>query len=178
MLFRSDSMLGGAGNETLNGGLGDDTISYAASATSVTVNLVTGTSSGGGGNDSLTGFEAVVGGSVNDSILGDAQANILDGNTGDDTVSGGDGNDTLLGNTGTDSLIGGAGNDSLFDSSGAADWAFYGAAVSNPVRCRPDGPNAAPPRVGRAPSTPRESAPIFPSNPSSPAPSREDRRRA
>jgi Ca2+-binding RTX toxin-like protein len=48
-----------------------------------------------------------------DLMVGDGNANTLDGLAGDDVISGGAGNDTLRGGDGDDVLDGGAGNDSL-----------------------------------------------------------------
>jgi serralysin len=56
-------------------------------------------------------IENATGGSGNDSITGNALANILKGNAGNDTLVGGDGNDTLDGGTGNDGLQGGNGID-------------------------------------------------------------------
>src|SRR5207244_10244238 len=52
-------------------------------------------------------------GSGNDTLTGDAGANVLDGGAGNDTLNGGLGNDTLNGGAGNDTLTGGAGDDIL-----------------------------------------------------------------
>jgi serralysin len=57
-------------------------------------------------------IENATGGSGNDSITGNALANLLRGSAGNDSLIGGDGNDTLDGGTGSDSLQGGNGIDS------------------------------------------------------------------
>ena len=109
-----DVMSGGAGADTLNGGLGVDLVTYASSVAGVTVNLFTGTGSGGDAQgDLLAGIENLVGTSQNDVLTGDDVANHFDGGVGADSLSGGAGNDTLLGGTGDDTLAGGAGADSL-----------------------------------------------------------------
>jgi uncharacterized delta-60 repeat protein len=100
----SDSIVAGAGAQTIYGNDGDDTIR------------------GGGGNDWLDG------GNGNDSLDGAAGSDLLrgDGSTfdpfgrivpvfapGNDTLLGGDDADTLWGNAGNDRLIGGNGYDRL-----------------------------------------------------------------
>lgn len=107
-----DTLTGGGGADTLNGGSGNDTASYTGSGSGVTVNLVTGTGTGGDAEgDILTGIENVIGSSFNDTLIGDDNDNILDGREGDDTIIGNGGNDTLIGGAGADSLNGGDGTD-------------------------------------------------------------------
>ena len=80
-----------ASANTLDGGLGSDTISYASAAAKVIVNLgglgVAGTATGGGGSDTLRNFENVIGSAFDDSLVGTTGNNILDGGAGTDTVS-------------------------------------------------------------------------------------------
>lgn len=49
--------------------------------------------------------------SGNDSIVGYAEANLIDGRAGNDTIDGGDGNDTLIGGAGDDLLLETSGDD-------------------------------------------------------------------
>jgi Ca2+-binding RTX toxin-like protein len=132
-----NSLLGGGGNDTIDGGDGNDTliggagfdIAYYSSVSGpITVDLANGTATGAVGNDTLSGIEAVHGGSYNDTLLGDAGANslnggygndYLDGGSGDDTLSGGSGNDTLIASFGNDTVSGGGGSKDLLDFSGA-----------------------------------------------------------
>ncbi|WBO24461.1 calcium-binding protein [Sphingomonas abietis] len=53
-----------------------------------------------------------------DYLVGDSNANIIDGLAGDDTIMGGDGDDTLSGSDGNDTLYGGGGNDKLYGGTG------------------------------------------------------------
>jgi len=105
-----DTLDGGAGSDTLiggaNGPLGD-TVTYAATAAAVTVNLATTVSqrTGGSGNDLLTGFENLVGSSFNDTLTGDAQSNQIVGGAGNDVIRGGTGSDTLSGGAGNDRFV-------------------------------------------------------------------------
>jgi len=57
---------------------------------------------------------AVLNGSMNLSLTGDANHNRLQGNAGNNTLTGGAGSDTLLSGGGSDALMGGDGND-LFE---------------------------------------------------------------
>jgi len=98
-----DVLEGRGGADTLVGGDGFDTASYASSAVGVTVNLATGTGSGGDAEgDTYKGIEAVLGSALNDKLTGDANDNKLDGGAGDDILEGGGGADTLFGGAGTD----------------------------------------------------------------------------
>jgi len=97
-----DNVEGGAGDDTLIGGAGMDTVHYDHAASAVNVNLSTGAASGGGGSDSLSQFEHVVGSDFNDTLTGDGGANTLSGGLGNDTLDGGLGNDVLDGGAGTD----------------------------------------------------------------------------
>ncbi|MFZ1468658.1 MAG: Hint domain-containing protein [Paracoccaceae bacterium] len=91
---------GGAGNDSMNGRGGDDSL-Y-----------------GGTGNDT------VLGGSGDDTLSGDDGNDSLDGGTGNDVLYGGDGNDVLSGGLGADVLYGGDGDDTLL--AGAGDTLFGG----------------------------------------------------
>jgi Ca2+-binding RTX toxin-like protein len=113
----NDLIDGGDGNDTLDGGPGVDLVGHLDHTVAVTINLSTGTAVGDG-SDVLLGFEAVLGSFDNDTITGDANANLLMGAPGDDAINGLDGDDELLGEgfgfppgDGDDTLDGGDGND-------------------------------------------------------------------
>jgi VCBS repeat-containing protein len=89
----------------------EDILDYAGTTEGVTVNLATGTATGG--FTSIAGVEYVSGGSGNDALTGDAGHDMLKGVAGLDTLTGGDGPDALYGGDGADSLNGGAGDDYL-----------------------------------------------------------------
>ncbi|MBU2329754.1 MAG: M10 family metallopeptidase C-terminal domain-containing protein, partial [Alphaproteobacteria bacterium] len=91
-----DVLIGGVGNDTLNGGAGIDTADYSAAGAGIVVNLVNGTASGGGGNDTLSGVENLTGTTFVDNLTGDANANVIRGGGGSDTISGGGGDDQLF----------------------------------------------------------------------------------
>lgn len=134
-----DTLEGGAGEDVILGGTGFDMLSYAASVLGVTVNLSTGTASGGdAAGDTYRGMDGVIGSAVADALVGSAAANRLDGRSGNDrlwglagndTIDGGVGNDSVLGGDGLDSLIGNAGNDSLWGEVG--NDVIYGGANSD-----------------------------------------------
>jgi serralysin len=81
----NDAILGLAGNDTLNGGNGKDVLD------------------GGGGNDKLTG------GNGEDMLFGSVGNDDLDGGNGKDTVNGGAGDDVLTGGNGPDLFVFNAG---------------------------------------------------------------------
>lgn len=100
----STNIQDGPGNDTLVGvaGPGGYGVDYDTATSGVTVNLLTGQATGGGGADTLTNITHVGGSVFADILIGDAQNNSLFGNEGDDTLSGGLGNDFLEGGDGTD----------------------------------------------------------------------------
>lgn len=119
---------GGAGNDILDGGDGVDTTSYAVATAAVVVNLLTGTATGGGGADTLSNFENILGSNYNDTLTGNTSANRIEGGSGNDTIRAGDGNDTLYGGIGNDTLYGDVGNDTLFGDDGLDNlWGGAGA---------------------------------------------------
>ena len=95
--------------------VGGNTIdsSTAAFGASLSINLSTGGASVFGPfptiNRTFLNFDNVIGTSGNDTIIGDFQANILNGSSGNDLIGGSDGNDTLVGGFGSDFLGGGNG---------------------------------------------------------------------
>ena len=92
----NNTLNGRAGNDTLVGGAGVDTVAYWDATGAVNANLATGLASGGDGNDSLSGIEDLTGSIYDDVLVGDANANRLDGAGGRDTLSGGAGADTFV----------------------------------------------------------------------------------
>lgn len=104
--------LGAAGADVVDGGLGDDTVSFR-NARGVTVNLTDIAQNAGAAlGDIFFSVENVIGSSFNnDRLTGDGLANLLEGLGGNDSLAGGGGRDTLVGGVGTDTLTGGAGTD-------------------------------------------------------------------
>ncbi|WP_313711321.1 type I secretion C-terminal target domain-containing protein [Pseudomonas sp.] len=108
-------LIGGLGNDLLDGGAGNDTASYATAPGGVTVDLshIGPQDTGAAGIDTLTGIENLIGSDYNDTLIGDAGDNVLNGGLGDDVLKGGDGNDMLIGGPGNDIMTGGNGNDTF-----------------------------------------------------------------
>lgn len=121
----NDVLIGGSGNDVLNGGTGIDTADYSDDTVGVTVNLQTGTATGANaGNDTLSDIENAIGGSGDDTLIGNAAVNRLEGGAGNDrivvgagdTAIGGIGNDSIeatAGGTGTITVDGGEGDDTI-----------------------------------------------------------------
>lgn len=83
------TMVGGPGNDFMVGLGTNDTASYANDPASVVVDLSTFSAiDGAGGIDTLVGIENVSGSAFADSLTGDALANVLQGGAGDDTMTG------------------------------------------------------------------------------------------
>ncbi|SJM89308.1 beta strand repeat-containing protein [Crenothrix polyspora] len=115
----------GAGNNTLDGGLGVDTADYSYTSSSVSVNLslTLAQATTGSGSDKLISIENLTGSMYNDTLNGNASGNVLDGGFGNDTLVGGTGNDTLIGGMGRDVLTGGLGTDT-FDFNALSEMAI------------------------------------------------------
>jgi Ca2+-binding RTX toxin-like protein len=100
-----DVLRGEAGADTLNGEAGIDTAIYEEGAVGVTVNLTTGTGTGGNAQgDVLLGIENIYGSQFNDVLTGSAGANVLRGFNGADVLRGAAGADTLDGGGGVDAV--------------------------------------------------------------------------
>jgi Ca2+-binding RTX toxin-like protein len=89
----------GTGNNSLNGALGTDTVSYlygVTGTTGVNINLALGTAqtTGGSGSDTLTSIENLTGSNNNDILSGNGLANTLNGGGGADAMIGGNGSDS------------------------------------------------------------------------------------
>jgi Ca2+-binding RTX toxin-like protein len=113
-LTGADTINGGLGNDTINGlsGVsylrgdeGNDSINGGSDFDDINGNMGNDTAHGNAGDD------WVVGGKDNDSLFGDAGGDVVWGNLGNDTLDGGDGNDQVRGGQGDDSVSGGAGDD-------------------------------------------------------------------
>jgi len=106
----------GLGFATIDGGDGEDRVSYAHSPTAVFQILVAGPGSGwlpGISPNRLINIEDLTGSRFDDTLFGSAVDNRLDGGEGRDLLSGGEGDDLILGGAGQDVLSGGDGNDTI-----------------------------------------------------------------
>jgi Ca2+-binding RTX toxin-like protein len=112
----SDVFVGrdGDGDDTYAGGGGDDLADYSAATTAVHVTLDAVADDGPSGQQDLVPAElAVLGGSGDDTLVGSAGPDDLDGGPGTDALTGGAGDDHLRAYLGSDSLSGGPGDDRL-----------------------------------------------------------------
>ncbi|SMF61553.1 M10 family metallopeptidase [Allosphingosinicella indica] len=137
-----ENAVGGDGDDTivangaanrLDGGGGNDIVSYQTSGTAVSVNLANGLVSGGAAGDVLISIEGVTGSRHNDVLTGSDGDNVLNGiggadiiygRNGNDEIDGGEGNDQLFGDGGNDTIRGGEGNDTIMG--GAGDDILFG----------------------------------------------------
>jgi Ca2+-binding RTX toxin-like protein len=115
----NDTLDGGGGSDLIVGGAGIDNASYAGRSEPITANLAApGADGAAGENDNLQQIEQVTGGNGNDTITGNDAVNILSGGPGNDTLDGGGADDQIFGGDGNDTLAGGAGNDTLSGDAG------------------------------------------------------------
>ncbi|NVO29540.1 calcium-binding protein [Donghicola sp. C2-DW-16] len=113
-----DNVLAGLdGADTLNGGGGEDTLTYwvenhYGAESGVSIDLQGGFAIDGWGNrDQISGFEIIKASDYDDSVKGDAKGTRIWTFGGNDTVYGGAGDDSIDGGVGNDYLDGGAGSD-------------------------------------------------------------------
>ena len=96
----NDTLQGSSGNNILDGGLGNDTVSYSNATTGVSVSLsIAGPQATGAGSDTLVNFENIIGSNFADTLTGSNLVN--------NVLSGGSGNDLLVATSGNDVLDGG-----------------------------------------------------------------------
>lgn len=101
----NDHLRGGSGSDHLDGGSGFDFADYANEKSSIQVNLGLNTSGGAAAGDTYANIEGVIGGSGNDTLTGNGQANTLRGGGGNDRLTGGAGGDDLYGGSGFDFVM-------------------------------------------------------------------------
>ncbi len=113
----NDTFVGGDGADTILGGNGIDLVDYSTAGAAIVADLSIG-ASGGGGSDTFTSIENLIGSSFGDEISGSFGINLIWGGDGDDTIDGLDNADILRGESGSDTLVGGFGDDDLFGGEG------------------------------------------------------------
>jgi len=98
----NDRIDGGSGQEGLEGGTGNDEldggkqvgaqsadfVDYQQAAGPVQIDLTTDQATGGDGSDTIKRVESAYGSRFDDTLIGDARANILGGEGGNDTLDG------------------------------------------------------------------------------------------
>ena len=93
----NDTLKGLGGSDTLDGGPGTDTASYEGSGAAVTVDLATGSASGGDAQgDTLVSIENLTGSAHDDTLTGNGGNNVLNGGGGNNRLTGGPGDDRLI----------------------------------------------------------------------------------
>jgi Ca2+-binding RTX toxin-like protein len=107
----NDTLRGGAGADRLDGGTGTDVADYSDVTGPLTINLGTGSVTGGtAGSDTLISIEGVIGSGGADTITGSGNDDYIDGGAGADSILGGAGNDTIAYDVSDLSVDGGTGN--------------------------------------------------------------------
>ncbi|MDD2949515.1 MAG: tandem-95 repeat protein, partial [Sulfuricurvum sp.] len=106
----NNSFYSGDGDNIIDGGAGNDNLSYGYSTSGVSVNLgiTTAQDTIGSGMDTILNIENLIGSNYNDNFIGNSGANILRGGKGSDSLNGGTGNDTY-------SFYVGDGVDTIYD---------------------------------------------------------------
>ena len=127
-----DLLYGGTGVDLFDGGEGNDTIRLDFSSTQsapgaiVDLNNQTLNWKSVFPQETLISIENVTGTSNDDTLIGNEEANILQGLTGNDVIYGNGGDDTLYANgTGTNMVYGGTGDDFMW-SQGTGDDTLHG----------------------------------------------------
>ncbi len=92
-----DQLTGESGADVLRGGLGIDTVSYFERTAGVRVEIGDGPGDGEPGEGDDVQADNVVGGTGDDTLIGNVVGNKLDGGPGQDVLSGHGGNDELVG---------------------------------------------------------------------------------
>lgn len=95
------------GNDVIDGGPGEDLLSYDwPGSPAIVIDVAKGVATGQG-SDTLSGIEDASGSPGDDAIAGDAGPNELRGYGGDDTLDGRQGFDSLRGGNGIDTCLNG-----------------------------------------------------------------------
>ena len=115
----ANKICGLLGNDTINGGPGDDTL--FGDACDLKAKTVFGAQAAAGGNDKLNGDDG------NDILFGGPGNDVLKGGKGKDKLFGGRGNDKLTGGAGVNKYKGGSGNDTVSAKNGKRETVDCGA---------------------------------------------------
>jgi hypothetical protein len=104
-----------------------DWLDYTAYPGAVSVNLATGKATGV--TATVSGIQNVFGGNHGNTLVGNAQGNILIGGSAADTITGGSGRSLLVGGAGSDTITGGAADDILIGGSTTLATGWHKAAL-------------------------------------------------
>lgn len=114
-----DLLEGGRGSDALFGGDGIDTATFIGATSTVRAYLDDAASNAGiASGDTFDSIENLIGGNFNDTLVGDANANMIRGEAGNDAVEGAAGDDVLFGGDGDDRINGGSGDDIMSGGQG------------------------------------------------------------
>ena len=127
-----DKFIGSAGGDLINGGAGTDAFldNTFLPESAMYVSLLRGRVwEGNGAGTRLQNIEHLIGGDLDDTLIGDHSANKLDGRQGDDTLMGNGGNDLIYGDLGTDTARFSFDQDQyqITQSNGVTEVAYIGA---------------------------------------------------
>ena len=104
----NDIINGGSGGDRIDGGEGNDTVDFSDSEEGITVNLTSGTASGGDAEgDRLTNIENINGSSFNDTFIGAAGVHVINGGAGFDTIDYSASNEGITVDLSTNTVSGG-----------------------------------------------------------------------
>ncbi len=131
----ADRLVGGTGLDSFDGGDGFDTGDFSYSTAVWTLDLQQGKALSSGTTETMVSIEALIGGTGNDILIGNAEGNQLEGYLGNDTVTGGAGDDVFVfkGGFGHDTVtdfIAGAGSYDVIDTDAFDDFASVLAAAT------------------------------------------------
>jgi Ca2+-binding RTX toxin-like protein len=120
--FDESDTTDGGGSDVFNGGAGTDKVDYSGRTAALTVTM-DGAAADDGEASELDNVKAdvedILGGTVANTITGNALNNVITGGAAIDTLSGGAGNDTLVGAAAADVLNGDAGDDTFSEGTAA-----------------------------------------------------------
>jgi hypothetical protein len=100
-----DFITPGEGDDTIDGGAGQDLVDYAEAGAGIKADLTAGEAAGGSGGDILNSVQGAVGSAFDDELRGSKGRDILGGYCGDDLIGGRGGSDALFGDF--ESFLGG-----------------------------------------------------------------------
>jgi Ca2+-binding RTX toxin-like protein len=102
----NDTLEGNSGANKFDGGLGNNTVTYALSSAGITSSLANNNVNLGDAlGDTYTRIQNIIGSAFDDFLYGDINSNNINGGAGDDTIQGNGSGDILDGGTGVDTLI-------------------------------------------------------------------------
>lgn len=125
----NDILKPGEGNDVVSGGSGVNTADYSNITSAINLSLGSGVASFATYEQRLSGIQSVTATQFDDTLIGSAEANKLEGGAGNDVLYGGDGNDNVIGGFGDDLIVGGDGaGDDSYNGGDGTDTVRYSSA--------------------------------------------------